>query len=595
MKIPFITEFTHYFKTFHLYAGFKLYILYFVIFFAGITEGFGITMLLPILNYDESRNIDDSYTQLIYSGLESLGISLSLTSLLTILFIAFMLKGFFLFFQESLVSYILSSLIKKIRIELCSLYEAMRYEYYINTNIGQLNNLITTETERAVGGMSIFCRLIAGVLFIIVYISAAVIINWKITILVLLICIFLFAMLRGLSTAIRKLSTLVSNTNAELQSLTLQFIYNFKYLKATYGFSKIFEQITNKIEENCYYRFRSGMFSAIPASMIEPITVIFLSGLIFYQVGYKGRSMAEIMILLLFFYKAFTRIFRLQSDWQKFNLKTGGVEIVEKTQKSLLTQREATGGRSINDFNKGIELTNIDYSYNDKQVLFNINITIPKNRSIGIVGESGAGKTTLFDLLTGLLIPQTGSITIDDIDYNVLDIQSLRMLTGYVTQEAIVFNDTIANNISLWSCDLDDAKCINRIKEAAKMANCFDFIDKTEEGFRTSIGDRGVKLSGGQRQRLAIARELFKEPKIMIFDEATSALDTESEIMIQESINSMKGKCTVVIIAHRLSTVKQCDYIYVLKEGRIREQGTFFDLSSDSDSQFYRMCQAQKL
>jgi len=168
-------------------------------------------------------------------------------------------------------------------------------------------------------------------------------------------------------------------------------------------------------------------------------------------------------------------------------------------------------------------------------------------------------------------------------------------MIGYVTQEPVIFNDTIANNISFWECDSQEDICKRRIKDAVDLSSGERFINETEKGYDTIIGDKGVKLSGGQRQRIAIARELFKEPEIMIFDEATSALDTDSEQLIQQSINSLKGERTVVIIAHRLSTVRNCDYIYVFNEGRIVDEGSFDELYNDKDSIFSKMCQMQNL
>jgi len=300
-------------------------------------------------------------------------------------------------------------------------------------------------------------------------------------------------------------------------------------------------------------------------------------------------------VVLVFFYKAFSCVFRFQADWQKFNASLGGLEVIRKADRVLDENKELSGSKIVSNFNRVVELKGVNYSYGSRQVLFDINMNIPKNKSIGIVGESGAGKTTLFDVITGLLTPQSGKISIDGIDYSGLELSSLRNVIGYVTQEPVIFNDTIANNISFWECDSQDDNCKKRIKDAVVLANCDSFINETEKGNDTVIGDKGVKLSGGQRQRIAIARELFKEPDIMIFDEATSALDTESEKLIQQSINSLKGERTIVIIAHRLSTVRNYDYIYVLKDGRLVEEGSFDELYGKTNSRFYSMCQAQNL
>jgi len=597
MQLPLVSSLIHYFKVFYGYAGKKLYILCLLILLGGISEGFGILMLLPVLNIDKQAVDQDGYSQTIYHFLESIGIGVSLPPLLFLLFIAFSLKGVFLFLQEGLSTFITTNLVKTIRMGFCNKYRDMKYNYYTDVSIGYLNNIITTETDRAVSGLGMYARVIVSVIFITVYVSSAFIINWKMTFLVLLICSLFLLMMRYLSRISRRLSILVSGTNAQIQSILIQTIYNLKYLKATDTFTNLFKQVNKKIDENRVYKFKLGIFNAIPSSIIEPASVLLLSGLILYYVGFQGKSIAEVMILLLFFYKAFSRVFRFQADWQKFNSGVGGIEVIKTATKELNFNKELSGTKKIIRFENKISLTDINFGYSSRQALFNMNIsmTIPRSKSIGIVGASGAGKTTLFDIITGLLIPQSGKICIDGVDYKELDISSIRGKIGYITQEPVIFNDTIANNISFWECDNREDLCRRKIEDAAKLANCDRFINETEKGYDTVIGDKGVKLSGGQRQRIAIARELFKEPEIMIFDEATSALDTESEQLIQQSINSLKGERTIVIIAHRLSTVRNCDCIHVLKDGRIVEEGSFDELYRDTNSRFYSMCQAQNL
>jgi subfamily B ATP-binding cassette protein MsbA len=595
MKIPLISSLIHYFKVVYRYGGRKIYILLLLFLFGGISESIGISMLLPVLNIDKAETAQDQYTKTIYNILEFVGIGVSLFSLMALLLAAFLLKGVFLFLQKSIAVYIRVNLVKSIRFGFCQKYKDMKYSYFTGTNIGYLNNVITTETDRAVAVLNRYSGLIGSLIFISIYISFAFAINHKITILVFVLSFIMFALLRGLARMSRRLSILVSKTNAQIQSLLIQSLYNFKYLKATDSFRYIYKQLFPKIDKNYIYQFQSGILTAIPSSIVEPLSVLFLSGLVFYYVGYEGRSIAEIFVLLILFYKAFSYIFRFQSDWVKFNASLGGLEIINDATKNLDRNIERSGTKRIAKLNKAVEFKDVNFSYDSKQVLYDINLTISKNRTVGIVGESGAGKTTLFDVLTGLLRPQAGSICIDGIDYRELDISSLRNIIGYVTQEPVVFNDSIANNISFWECDSQEDICKRRINDAVVLANCERFINETEKGYDTVIGDKGVKLSGGQRQRIAIARELFKEPEIMIFDEATSALDTESEQLIQQSINSLKGERTVVIIAHRLSTVKNCDYIYVLKEGRIVDEGSFDELYNDRNSIFSKMCQAQNL
>jgi len=595
MKIPLISSLIFYHKVARSYLGRKLYVLLLLFLFGGISESIGISMLLPVLNVDKAEAAQDQYTKTIYAFLESVGMNISLSSLLILLLIAFLFKGVFVFLQNSFSAYIKCRLAKDIRISFCNKYMNMKYSYYTNTSIGYLNNIITTEIDRSVGALNRYTVVIGSMIVVFIYISCAVTINYQMTFVVIILSLLLFTLMRMLSRLSRKMSLLVSETNAQVQSLLIQTISNYKYIKATDSFAHIFKQLFGRISINYIYKFKGAVLTVIPSSIIEPISIVFISGLVIYYVGFQGKPIADITVVLVFFYKAFSGVFRFQSDWQKFNASLGGLEVIRKADRVLDKNKELSGTKIVTKFNRVVELNDVNYSYDSRQVLFDINMNIHKNRSIGIVGESGAGKTTLFDIITGMLTPQSGKISIDGIDYTGLELSSLRSIIGYVTQEPVIFNDTIANNISFWECDSQEDICKRRIKDAVDLSSRERFINETEKGNDTIIGDKGVKLSGGQRQRIAIARELFKEPEIMIFDEATSALDSESEQLIQQSINSLKGERTVVIIAHRLSTVRNCDYIYVFKEGRIVEYGSFDELYKDKDSIFSKMCQMQNL
>ena len=231
-----------------------------------------------------------------------------------------------------------------------------------------------------------------------------------------------------------------------------------------------------------------------------------------------------------------------------------------------------------------------------KNVLEDIEITIPANGTVAIVGESGAGKTTLADLLTLILRPQRGHLTVDGVPHDQIEISSWREQIGYVSQDTVVFDDTVANNICLWRGDYAiDQEVRNNVEQAAARAGATEFINALNDGFNTHVGDRGVRLSAGQRQRLFIARELYKNPRLLILDEATSALDSESELVIKDSVEQLRGLTTIVIIAHRLSTIKNADYIYVLDKGRIVEQGSYEELAFTHGGTFNRMVALQRL
>ncbi len=261
------------------------------------------------------------------------------------------------------------------------------------------------------------------------------------------------------------------------------------------------------------------------------------------------------------------------SNMQKGSAAIGRIEEVLGTP---ITVDDNVNGKQIRSFNNKIEFKNVRFTYDDAVILDNINLTIDKGRTIALVGSSGAGKSTLADLVPRFHDVTGGEVLIDGVNIKDYSLHSVRSLMSIVTQEPILFNDTIANNIRLGKQAASDEE----IAEAAKVANAHDFIMHKEHGYKTNIGDRGTKLSGGERQRLTIARALIKNPPILILDEATSSLDTESERLVQDAINNMMQNRTSIVIAHRLSTIRHADEIIVLQKGKIVERGTHEQLLS---------------
>lgn len=235
---------------------------------------------------------------------------------------------------------------------------------------------------------------------------------------------------------------------------------------------------------------------------------------------------------------------------------------------------DAPDAVAIHDFNESIRFENVSFTYTDREVLSKVNLTIPKGKTVALVGPSGGGKSTLMDLIPRFIQPGSGKILLDGKDIQFIKNESLRSLMGIVNQESILFNDTIFNNIAFAKPDAT----LEEVEAAAKIANAHEFVLATKEGYYTNIGDKGVKLSGGQKQRICIARAVLNNPPLMLLDEATSALDTESEKMVQEALTNLMKNRTSLIIAHRLSTIQNADLIIVLEAGRVVEQGTHQEL-----------------
>jgi len=266
-------------------------------------------------------------------------------------------------------------------------------------------------------------------------------------------------------------------------------------------------------------------------------------------------------------------------------------EQVEKLREKSLKLKQKSGTRKFEGFKDAMSLEKISYAYpGHKTVLENINMRIPRGKMIAIIGESGVGKSTLLDIIMGFGEPTEGRLAFDDTNLGDFDIDSYRKRIGYVPQESILFNMSIKDNL-LWA--KDDATD-EEIEHACRQANASEFIREFPDSYDTLVGDRGVRLSGGQCQRIALARAILRRPDLLILDEATSSLDTASERLIQQAIERIARETTVIVVAHRLSTIINSDYIYVLKEGKVVEEGSYGDLVRKS-GHFDRMVKLQFL
>jgi subfamily B ATP-binding cassette protein MsbA len=248
----------------------------------------------------------------------------------------------------------------------------------------------------------------------------------------------------------------------------------------------------------------------------------------------------------------------------------------------------ADGTESVREFSEAVTFDHVTFSYGDEPVLRDVCLTIPKGKTVAVVGPSGAGKSTMADLLPRFYDVEEGAIRIDGTDIRNLTMKSLVSLMGIVTQESILFNDTVFNNIAFGQ----EGVSRQAVEEAARVAHADEFIRALPEGYDTNIGDRGTRLSGGQRQRIAIARAVLKNPPILILDEATSALDTENERLVQDALSRLMESRTSLVIAHRLSTIRHADEIYVVQDGRIVEHGKHEDLVAN-DGLYSHLCKLQ--
>jgi len=303
-----------------------------------------------------------------------------------------------------------------------------------------------------------------------------------------------------------------------------------------------------------------------------------------------GLSPTGFITYIVFFTQILNPAKSLSTSFYNAQRGSAAIARIEEILNAPITVVDNPNAKSIAVFNKSIEFKNVSFSYDEVTILKNISLTIEKGKTIALVGSSGAGKSTLADLIPRFHDVSEGELLIDGVNIKEYSLHAVRNLMGIVTQEPILFNDTIANNIAL---GIDNTN-MEAIEHAAKVANAYNFIQLKEEKFDTNIGDRGSKLSGGERQRVTIARAVLKNPPILILDEATSALDTESERLVQDAINNMMQNRTSIVIAHRLSTIRHADEIIVLQKGEIAERGSHDELLS-KDGIYRRLVEMQEV
>jgi ABC-type multidrug transport system fused ATPase/permease subunit len=591
-----------YLRIYRRYIGRRLYLVFALAVATAFTQGFGITLLLPLLRASQtgSGSPEDMGTaeQMLHDLLSWMGVADSMGGILVFIAVVFVGKGALSFTREGYTGYLQAQLLRELKANLFDAYSEMEYRYYLQENTGHFINVINQQVNRFFGSFKSFVEFFTQVITTLSYFAFALAITWQFTLLAIGIGGGMLFLFKYLNAYVRELSRKRSAEASTLNKFLVQSLQSFKYIASTGQIGHIRSEVMASVGRLTGYQFRQNLAGALTGALKEPVSVLLITGIIALQVVVFEAPVAPIFVALLLFHRGMQSMLAIQSGWQGTMNSIGSVEMVVDDLEQAQTHQESTGTRTLGPLSDGLSFDHVHYAYNeeDGDVLRDINIEVPVNQTVALVGESGAGKSTLVDMMTLMLRPRAGTIRVDGVPHDEIDVASWREQIGYVSQETVVFDDTIANNISLWRGDIENDPALReRIIDAAERAHADHFIRDLPDGYQTVVGDRGVRLSGGQRQRLFVARELFKQPNLLLLDEATSDLDTASEQHIQDSIDALKGEVTVVIIAHRLSTVKNADRVYVLDEGRVIEAGTYEELRMRENGQFREMVEMQSL
>ncbi len=511
--------------------------------------------------------------------------TLGLICLLMVSFIA--LKNVFLYLSYYVLNPLKNRIVNQLREDLYDKVLRLPIGFFNEKRKGDLMSRMTNDVSEVessvVGTLEGWIR---DPMTIIVTLTVLFLISVQLTLFILILIPVLGLVIGRVTKSLKKHSQDVANKYGETLSTLDETLGGLRVIKA-FNIEKVLRSKFFKSNEELLYSKNKISYRRDLASPLSEVMGVVLFTAVLY---YGGRLVLQNQLLEASAFLGFLGIFyniinpakALSTSFSNMRKGAAAINRIEEVLKTPITVDDNPKGRLLPAFTDKIEFRNVSFAYDDAMILDNINLTVKKGQTIALVGSSGAGKSTLADLVPRFHDVTGGEVLIDGINIKDYSLHSVRSLMSIVTQEPILFNDTIGNNIALGQQGATE----EQIHEAAKIANAHEFIIKKEGGYNSNIGDRGSKLSGGERQRLTIARAVLKNPPILILDEATSSLDTESERLGQDAINNMMQNRTSIVIAHRLSTIRHADEIIVLQKGKIVERGNHEQLLAQNG--FYK-------
>lgn len=561
-----------------------------------VLDGFGLTMFLPLLQMVSGDGSIDpeklGSLGFLIDGAKYIGVSFSIVSVLLLMVVFFILKGVGTYINQIYGVIIRHSFIRKLRLDLLNSLNEMNFKEFITSDAGRIQNTMSGEVDRLSLGFQTYFSAFQQGIMVLVYLGFAFFVDWQFAVLVAIGGGLTNLLYKIIYSRTKEASVKLTGTGHLYQGLILQHVGNFKYLKATGKVEVHSKKLINSIYTIENYRRKMGFLAGIGTASREPLLIIVVAAVILIQVKILGGAMAGILISLLFFYRALASLMNMQQSWNSFLGVSGSLQNMLIFQSELNASKEKSGKSDFDTFKNEIACENLFFSFGESPILKNINLHIEKNQSVAFVGESGSGKTTLVNVIAGLLDPSQGNVFIDGKSILSINKKTYQNRIGYITQEAVIFNDSIYNNVSFWA--EKSPENLQRFKKAIDQAALSDFIQELPMKENTQLGNNGINVSGGQKQRISIARELFKDIDILIMDEATSALDSETENAIQQSIEQLKGNYTLIIVAHRLATIRNVDKVVYMHKGIIEKEGSFDKLLSDFPK-FQKMVELQEL
>jgi ATP-binding cassette subfamily C protein len=548
---------------------------------AGLIEGIGLSMLLPIIGITignptgaeplsavKNGTSGSMLERMVADGLAFLGITPTLGLLLIVLVVTVILKSGLLLLANKQIGYTVARIATDLRLELLHALRACRWQYFVKQPLGSLANSIATETNRTSKAYKSGVVMTAEFLQALIFCIMAFLVSWEATLISLTVSFSILYTLRRFLKRARRAGRRQTDHRKSLLRLLIDTLQSIKPLRAMArenASDHLMEKRTNRLNRALQKRVLNREFLL---AFQQILSTLFLAGGIYVLLTYWQMTLASVIVLVFLVSKLLKRLNKVQEHYQLMIINESAFWSLQETIQTVKSEREDMSGDRTPALKQTIHLENVNFAYDNQQVLQNVSLTFPKGQIIAIVGPSGSGKTTLVDIVIGLLRPQQGEVWIDDLPLAEVNLKSWRKMIGYIPQETILLHDTVLNNVTLGDPNLSAADA----QDALRAAGAWEFVNSMPQAMQSMVGERGGKLSGGQRQRIAIARALVHKPKLLILDEATSGLDPDSETAVCDTLQQLRGQHTILVISHQSALVKIADKAYRIQDGKILQE-----------------------
>jgi len=536
---------------------------------SGLAEGLGIISLIPVLEMFTNNEIGQPLYigEAVRNTFKAVGIEPTLGVLLTMLVFFSILKSGFIWMSVRQVGYTIANVTSDLRLRLLEKLMQARWGYFITQPVGTLSNALGWETAKAANAYKQVGQLVAGIINVSVYIVIAFFVSWEVVLVSVLASLIFMYLLKGMVRLSRKSGSSQARVMKTLSSRFVDALHGIKPIKAMGREKQLWNLLEDETRQINVAQRQSVFANAMPDVMREPVIMLIISIGLYLVFTYSSQSFSAIIILVFLFNRVMTRFTMLQKNYQAMvNSEAVFWSLLETIEEAEDHNEAEVETPVVPTLDSLLEIDKLSFSYGDHTVFQDVSLSVRAGEFVALVGPSGAGKTTLIDLMLGFYQPSSGEIRTDGTPLDKINRRTWRKLIGYVPQEMFLFHESVCKNVTLGDEDISR----QQVEKALTSAGIGDFISGLSEGIDTIVGERGSKLSGGQRQRIALARAIVHHPRLLILDEVTTSLDPKTEAEICATLQALQGKVTVISVSHQPALLAAADVVYRIRDGAIK-------------------------